>query len=95
MFVRKNDDNFEHFKYKHTEIASFLGYENIENYKYFLNMMKKELRNEIDYITTINNKEITYMISQIGFYILYMIINQILNCIDDSVRIARNQLGFA
>ena len=55
MFVRKNDDNFEHFKYKHTEIASFLGYENIDNYKHFLNMMKKELRYEVDYISTINH----------------------------------------
>ena len=57
MFVRKNDDNFEHFKYKHSEIATFLGYETTDNCKHFLTMMKKELRQEKDYIITIYNQD--------------------------------------
>jgi len=52
MFVRKNDDKFDHFKYKHSEIAQFLGYDDVENYRYFIVLMKKELKPEIDYIIT-------------------------------------------
>jgi hypothetical protein len=53
MFVRKNDNNFEHFKYTHFEIATFLGYETTDNCKHFMTMMKKELRQEKDYIITL------------------------------------------
>ena len=52
MFVRKNDDKFDHFKYKHSEIAQFLGYEDVENYKHFIALMRKELKQDIDYIIT-------------------------------------------
>ena len=50
MFARKNNSEFDHFKYTHIEVAKFLGYENVENYKHFINMMKKELKPNIDFI---------------------------------------------
>lgn len=64
MFARKNNSEFDHFKYTHVEVAKFLGYENVENYKHFINMMKKELKPNIDFIipkqdviiTTVNRR---------------------------------------
>jgi hypothetical protein len=50
MFARKNNSEFDHFKYTHVEVAKFLGYENVENYKHFITMMKRELKSNIDYI---------------------------------------------
>lgn len=54
MFIRKNDENFENFKYRHDEVAKFLGYEVTDNCKHFITMMKKELRESIDFIAIIN-----------------------------------------
>ena len=50
LFVKKNHEIHGDYKYCHDEIADFLGYDNVENYKYFIAMMKKELKLNIEYI---------------------------------------------
>ena len=56
LFAKKNHPKFDNFKYEHSEIAKFLGYVCPENrYKRFVELMKKYLRHNIDYMITIKD----------------------------------------
>jgi len=48
--LTKKNEHFGEFQYNHIEIATLLGYGKVENYKYFTNFLKKELKLNQDYI---------------------------------------------
>ena len=56
MFAKKNHSVLDNFKYEHSEIANFLGYVCDDNrYKRFIELIKKNLINDINYIMVIED----------------------------------------
>jgi hypothetical protein len=107
LFAKKDHNDHGSFKYTHNEIADFLGYESTENEnnrcKGFIELMKKELKLNIDYIVDDKNPEInfrvsnsskggrskktTYFLTRIGFYILCMMASK------PKAKVYRRQFG--